>query len=94
VQLNYLRHDIGLNWNGDLDTPNGSEDNYKGDIESDKGPDNSNEDPGGTKQRNLSVAPNVPGLVRPTLWSRRQAKIILVMVNVVQMKRNKRFKKM
>ena len=41
----------------------------------------------------MSAVPNVPGLVWPTLRSRRQAEMTMVMVNALEMKRNKGFKK-
>jgi len=54
-----------LNWNGDLDNPNDSEDDWEPDDESDMELHNDIEDSETTEQRNVSAAPNVPGLIRP-----------------------------
>jgi len=55
-----------LNWNGDLDDPIESEDDWEADDESEVKLDNSIDDPESTEQGNLSAAPNVPGLIPPT----------------------------
>jgi len=85
--------DAWLNWNGDLDNPNDSEDDCAADNESDIGPNNGTEDPECPEQQDLSAAPNVPGLVRPTRKSKRQAEKVLVTVNAVETRRNKGGKK-
>jgi len=82
-----------LNWNGDLDNPNDSEDDYAVDVESDIEQDNSIEDPECPEQRDVSAAPNVPGLIRPTQKSKRQAEKVLMTVNAIETRRNKGVKK-
>ena len=42
----------------------------------------------------MSAAPNVPGLIRPTRKSRRQAENVLMTVNVIEKRRNMGVKKM
>jgi hypothetical protein len=54
-----------LNWNGVLDNPNDSDDDWEADNESDKELDNGSEDSETLEVRNVSAAPNVPGLIRP-----------------------------
>jgi len=81
--------DDWLNWNGDLDNPNDSEDDCAADDESDLGPKNGIEDLECPEQQDVSAAPNVPGLVRPTWKSKRQAEKLLVMANAVETRRNK-----
>jgi len=85
--------DDWLNWNGDLDNPNDSEDDCTADDESDIGPNNGIEDPECPEQQDVSAAPNVPGSVRPTRKSKTQAEKVLVMVNAVETRRNKGGKK-
>jgi len=82
-----------LNWNWDLDNPNDSEDNCAANVESDIEQDNSIEDPECPEQRNLSATPNVPGLIRPTRKSQRQADNVLMTVNAIKTRRNKGLKK-
>jgi len=82
-----------LNWNGDLDNPNDSEDDYVADIESDIEQDNSIEDPECPEQRDVSAASNVPGLIRPTRKSKRQAEHVLMTVNAIETRRNQGVKK-
>jgi len=85
--------DDWLNWNGDLDNPNGSRDDCAADDESDIGPNNGIEDPQCPELQDVTATPNVPGLVRPTRKSKRQAQKVLVMVNAVETRRNKGGKK-
>jgi hypothetical protein len=82
-----------LNWNGDLDNPNDSEDDCAADVESDMEPDNTIEDPESPEQRDVSAAPNVPRLIRPTPKSKRHAEKVLVTVNAIETRRNKGVKK-
>jgi hypothetical protein len=58
--------DDWLNWNGDLDNPNDSEDDCAADNKSDIEPNTGIEDPECSEQQDVSTAPNVPRLVRPT----------------------------
>jgi len=54
-----------LNWNGDLENPNDSEDDWEADNELDMELDNGSEDSETPEWRNVSAAPNVPGLIQP-----------------------------
>jgi hypothetical protein len=77
-----------LNWNGDLDNPNDSEDDCPADDEFDIGRNNRIEDPQCPEPQGVSAAPNVSGLFRPTWKSKRQAGKVLVTVNAVPRRRN------
>jgi hypothetical protein len=63
-----------LNWNGDLDNPTDSEEDCAADDDSDIEHNNCIVDPECPEQQDVSAAPNVPGLVRPTQKSKRKAK--------------------
>jgi len=76
--------DDWLNWNCDLDNPNDSEEDCAADDESDMEPKTCIEHPECPEQQDVSAAPNVLGLVRPTWNSKRQAEKVLVMVNAVE----------
>jgi len=82
-----------LNWNGDLDNPNDSEADCAADDESDIQPNTGIEDSECPEQQDVSAAPNVPGLVRPTRKSTRQSEKVLVTVNGVETLRHKGGKK-
>jgi hypothetical protein len=82
-----------LNWNVDFDNPNDSEDDCAVDVESDMEQDNGIEDPESPEQREVSAAPNVPALIRPTQKLKRHAEQVLVMVNAIETRRNKGVKK-
>jgi len=82
-----------LKWNGDLDNPNDSEDDCVADLESDMEEDNSIEDLECPEQVNMNAVPNVPELIRPTRRSNRQAGKVLMTVNAIEIRRNKRGKK-
>jgi len=82
-----------LNWNGDLDNPNDSEEDCAAADESDTEYNTGIEDPECPEQQDVSAAPNVPRLVRPTRKSKRQAEKVLVTVNAVETRRNKGGKK-
>jgi len=81
------------NWNGDLDNPNASEDDWSADDESDIEQNIGIEDSECPEQQDVSAAPKVPGLVRPTRKSYRQSEKVLVTVNAVETRRNKEGKK-
>jgi len=51
--------------------------------------DNSIEDPESQEQRDVSATPNVPGLIRRTRKSKRQAELVLLTVNAIETRRNK-----
>jgi hypothetical protein len=55
-----------LNWTGDLNNPNDSEEDCAADNESDIAHNNGIEDSACPEQEDGSAAPNVPRLVRPT----------------------------
>jgi len=78
-----------LNWKCDFDNPNDGEDDCAADDESGEEHYNPIENPQCPEQRDVSAAPNVPRLVRPTRKSKRQAKIVLVTVNAIETRRNK-----
>jgi hypothetical protein len=80
--------DDWLNWNGDLHNANDSEDDCAADVESDMEQHNSIEDPASSEQRDVSAAPNVPGLIRPTRKSKRHAEKVLAKVNAIETRRN------
>jgi hypothetical protein len=78
-----------LSWNGDLNNPNDSEDDCAANIDSDTWQHNAIEDPEFPEQPNVSIAPNVPGLIRHSQKSMSHAKKVLVMVNAIETRRNK-----
>ena len=82
-----------LNGNGYLDTPNDNEDDCAADVESGIECYNGIQDLDSPEQQDVSAAPNVPALIRPTQKSKRQAEKLLVMVNTLEMRRNKGMKK-
>jgi hypothetical protein len=82
-----------LNWNRDLDNPNDSEEDCSAADESDIEHKNGIEDPECAEQEDVYAARNVPGLVRPTRKSKRQADKDFVTVNAVETRRNKGGKK-
>jgi hypothetical protein len=55
-----------LDWNGDLDNPNDSEDDWTVDVESDMEQQNSIDDQESPEQWDVSAGQNVCGLIRPT----------------------------
>jgi len=82
-----------LNWNGDLDNPNDSEDDWEADNESDMELHNGIEDSETLEQRNVSAALNVPGLIRPIQRSKKKVEKMLMTVNIMETRRNKGIKK-
>ena len=82
-----------LNWNGDIDNPNDSEDDCGADIESNLEQNSSIEDPEYPEQRDIKTVPNVPGLIWPTRRSKSQGEQVLVRVNAIKTRRNKGVKK-
>jgi len=82
-----------LHLNGDCDNPNGSEDDCAADNESDIKHNNGIEDPECPEGQDVSAAPNVPWLIRPTRKSKRHAEMVLVTVNAIERWRNKVVKK-
>jgi len=82
-----------LNWNGYLDNPYDSEDDCAVDVVSDIEQDNSLRDPECPEQRDLNATQNVPGLIRPTQKSKRNAETMSMTVNAIKTKRNNGVKK-
>ena len=70
-----------LNWNRELDNPNHSEEDCAADDNSDIEQNNCIEVPQCPEQQDVSAAPTVPGLVRPSPKSNRQAEKVLLTVN-------------
>jgi len=82
------------NWNGDLDNPNDCEDDCGVQIASDIERHNTIEDPDCPEKRDVGAEPNVPGLIRPTWKSKRQAEEVVMTVIAIEMRRNNGAKKM
>ena len=82
-----------LNWNGDLDNPNDSKDDWEADNESDTDQDNGSEVSPTLEVRNVSAAPNVLGLIRPIRQSKKKVEKALLTVNIMETRRNKGIKK-
>ena len=78
---------------GDLDNPNDSSENWEANNESDIQLDNGIEDPNTPEQLDVSAAPNVPRLIRPTERSKKQAEKIFLTVNTITTTRNQGNKK-
>jgi len=76
-----------------LDNPNDSEDDWEVDNESDMDLHNGSEVSETLEVRNVSVAPNVPGLIRPIRQSNKKVEQALVTVNIMETRRNKGIKK-
>ena len=76
-----------------MDNPNDSEDDCATDDESDIAHNNGIEDPECPEQQDVSVAPNVPRLVRPKQKSKRPAEKVFVTVNAIETRRNNAVKK-
>jgi len=82
-----------LNWKGDLDNPNDSEEDCATDNDSNIEHNNCIKDQECPEQEYVSAAPTVPGLVRPTRKSKRQAEQDSMTVNAAETRRNKAGKK-
>jgi len=83
-----------LNWNGDLDNPNDSEDDGAAYVECNIEQDNNIDDSECPAQRDVSAAPNVPRLIRPTWKSKSPAEKVLIKVNSIETRRHQGVKKM
>jgi len=82
-----------LDWTGYLDNPHDSEDDWEADNESDMELDNCSEVSETLEVRNVSAAPNVPGLIRPIRQSNKKVENALLTVNIMETRRNKGIKK-
>ena len=81
---------VWLNWNGNLDDPNDSEEDCAADDESNIEHNNGINDPESPEQPDVCAPPNVPRLVWPTQKSKSHADKALLMVNAVETRRIKR----
>jgi len=77
-----------LNWTGDFDNPNDSEDDCAADVEFDLEQDNVFDDPECTEQRDVGAIPNVAGLIWPTRKSKRSPWKVMVIVSATETRRN------
>jgi hypothetical protein len=93
--MHYIISDTknGSNWNSDLYNPNGSEDDDVMESDSVIEQDNGIEDTECPEQQDASVTPNIPVFIRPTRKSKWQADQMLMMVNVIETRRNKGVKR-
>ena len=82
-----------LDWNGNLDNLNDSEDIWEADTQSDIELLNGVKDSETTEQWDVSAAPHVPGLIRPPRRSKIQAEQVLMVVNTIETERNNGIKK-
>jgi hypothetical protein len=89
----FSNFDDWLNCNGDLDNQYDSKEDGAADDDSDIEHNNCIEDQECPEQQDVSVTPNVPGLVRQTLKFKGQAEMVLQMANAVETRRNKEGKK-
>jgi len=76
-----------------LDNPNNCKNNLEANNESDIELDNVDVDPETPELQDVSAAPLVPGLIRPTRRSMTCAEMVLMMVNTMETRRNKWNKK-
>jgi hypothetical protein len=81
-----------LNWNGDLDNPNASDDDREADNESDMQLENRSEDSETPEEQNVRTAPMVHELVQPTGWSKKTAAKELMTVSIMETWWNKGIK--
>ena len=82
-----------LNWIGDLDNPNDSEHDWEAENESDMELDNSSEDSETPEQWNVCAAQNIPALIGPITRSKEMAETRLMMVNIMETRRDQGIKK-
>jgi len=71
-----------------MDNQNESYDDSAADVESVIERDNSIKDPESAEKQDANATPNVPGLIRPTLKSKRHPQMVVVTVNAMEMRRN------
>jgi hypothetical protein len=75
-----------------LDIPSDTKEDCTAEVESDIEQGNGIEDLECPLQGDVSPTPNVPGLIRPTRKAKRQTEKVFVIVNPIEMRRNKRVK--
>jgi hypothetical protein len=78
-----------VNWNGNLDISNDSEEDCGAAVDYDIEQNSGIEDAECTEQQHLSATPNVSGLIWPTRQSKRQVEKVFVTVDAIEMWRNK-----
>jgi hypothetical protein len=93
IPLHILDTEDWLYWIGDSGNPNHCEGDYAVDGESGTEQDTCIEGPECPEQWDVSAMLYVPGLIRPTRKYKRQAEVVLVMVNAIKTWRNKGVKK-
>jgi hypothetical protein len=76
-----------------LHNTNNSEDDWEADKESDMELDNGSEVSETLEVRNVSAAPNIPGLIRPIWQSKKLGGMAVLTVNIMETSRNKGIKK-
>jgi len=77
-----------LHWDGDLDNPMNTEDDWEANTESDIELDKGNNDPETPELQDVNARPIVPGLIQPTQRSKKTAETVLMMVSTMEMRRN------
>ena len=82
-----------LDWNGDFDNPNDSEDDWEVDNESNMELANRTRDPETPAQWEVNAAPNVPGVILPTRRSMAMTDKVLMTANTIETRKNKGNKK-
>jgi len=77
-----------INWNGYLDNPGASMDDWEADNESDMELDNGTEDSKTRDPQNVSGAPNLLGFIRPIWRTKTSVENALMTVNIIETRRN------
>jgi hypothetical protein len=72
-----------------LDNPKDCKDDWEADNELDTEQHNGSEVSQTLEVRNVSAAPNVPGLIWPIRQSKKKVEKSLVMVNIMETRRNR-----
>jgi hypothetical protein len=78
-----------INWNGDVDNPDDSEDNWEADNESEMELDNGSNYSDTLEQRNVSATSNVPGLIQLIWQGKKKLEKALMTVNIMETRWNK-----
>ena len=81
-----------LNWKGDLDNPNESENDWEADNQSDIELHNASDESETPDQGNGSTAQIVHGLIRPIWPTKKMVEMVLMMVDIMETRRNKGIK--
>jgi len=78
-----------LDWNGNFDDPNDSEDDWEADNESIMEQHNGVDNPETPVQQNVSATQSIPWLIQSTRRLKNIAENVLMTVNTMAMRRNK-----